>query len=438
MASISNRPNGRRRVQFTGANGKRQTIRLGKVSLRYAESVKVKVEDLVSASLYGHAPRDDTSRWLAGLDDRMQAKLVKVGLIARDEPDAEPQTEDEPKAQLGAFIDDYIERRTDVKPSTRLCYERARRYLVEYFREDCPLDDITPGDAEDWRLHLLAVGLAENTVRRSCGLAKQFFGKAVRSKLIAQGPFEELVAAVKPNRKRDHFVSREDAEKVLAACPDAQWRLLFALARYGGVRVPSEPMRLRWVDVDWATSRMTVSSPKTEHHEGHESRVVPMFPELLSYLQEAFEQADEGAEFCITRYRDGGANLRTQLHRIIKRAGLKPWPKLWHNLRATRQTELEDQFPGHVVSTWIGNSQQVAARHYLQVTDEHYRKATQNPTQKMHETCRNASKDSDKESSEPEAETVVSSASFESSRKKTTPYEMQGVSEEWALQDSNL
>jgi hypothetical protein len=29
----------------------------------------------------------------------------------------------------------------------------------------------------------------------------------------------------------------------------------------------------------------------------------------------------------------------------------------------------------HVVCTWIGNSQPVAAKHYLQVTDEHFEKA---------------------------------------------------------------
>ncbi len=60
-------------------------------------------------------------------------------------------------------------------------------------------------------------------------------------------------------------------------------------------------------------------------------------------------------------------NLRTQLMKIIRRAGLEPWPKLWQNLRSTRETERADHFPAHVISAWIGNSEQVAARHYLQV-----------------------------------------------------------------------
>ena len=31
----------------------------------------------------------------------------------------------------------------------------------------------------------------------------------------------------------------------------------------------------------------------------------------------------------------------------------------------------------HVVCDWLGNTREVAAKHYLQVTDEHFRKATQ-------------------------------------------------------------
>ena len=74
-------------------------------------------------------------------------------------------------------------------------------------------------------------------------------------------------------------------------------------------------------------------------------------------------------------------NLRTRLQWIIKRAGLKPWPKLWQNLRSTRETELADQFPAHVAAAWIGNSVAVAVKHYLQVTDEHFEKAVQKAVQ---------------------------------------------------------
>ncbi len=101
-----------------------------------------------------------------------------------------------------------------------------------------------------------------------------------------------------------------------------------------------------------------------------------MFPELRPFLEDAFEQALPGSDFVITRYRDVDKNLRTQLNRIIRRAGLTPWEKTFQNLRSTRETELAEQFPLHVVCQWIGNSQPVAQKHYLQVTNEHFERAS--------------------------------------------------------------
>ena len=93
-----------------------------------------------------------------------------------------------------------------------------------------------------------------------------------------------------------------------------------------------------------------------------------------------------GTEHIITRYHDRNANLRTQLLRIIKGAGVKPWPKLFHNLRARRQTELTARFPLHVVCEWIGNSAPIADKHYLQVTDDHYADAATTTTPEVRGT----------------------------------------------------
>jgi len=70
----------------------------------------------------------------------------------------------------------------------------------------------------------------------------------------------------------------------------------------------------------------------------------------------------------IRRYRDSNANLRTQLLRIIERAKVKPWDKVFQNLRASCETELMKRHEIHVVAAWIGHAPRVALRHYLQVT----------------------------------------------------------------------
>ncbi len=357
MASISAAANGHRTIQFIGRDRKRRSLRLGKMSQRHAETVRLRLEHLVAASLTGGAPDAETSRWVADLDDALHAKLAAVGLVT-------PRVGAGNGATLMPFLDGFFaERKATRKTSTVVVWGHTRRCLIAYFGEKKPLCEITPGDADAWREHLLSAPaakgkdklLSDNTVRRRCGIAKQFFRAAVRRKLIDANPFDGVEATtVKGNRARDYFITRAEAAAVLEACPDLEWRLIFALSRFGGLRCPSEHNELRWGDVDWERGRMRVRSPKTEHMPGREERMIPLFPELRSLLEEAFDAAGEGAEHIIERYRNQ-ANLRTRFFKIIRRAGLKPWPKLFHNLRASRQTELAAEFPIHVVCEWIGN-----------------------------------------------------------------------------------
>ncbi|MBN2582595.1 MAG: site-specific integrase [Planctomycetes bacterium] len=174
-----------------------------------------------------------------------------------------------------------------------------------------------------------------------------------------------------------YFVARAEADAVLAALPDAKWRLVFALARYGGLRCPSEIVRLTWADIAWDRQRFTVHASKTEHHADGGIRIVPIFPELLGYLQEAFDAAEPGEVHCCPQYpmRFAGQMYGKIVRKAIKAAGVKPWPKLFQNCRSTRETELANQFPVQVVCDWIGNSPQVAARHYLQTTEDHFTQA---------------------------------------------------------------
>jgi len=153
---------------------------------------------------------------------------------------------------------------------------------------------------------------------------------------------------VQANRARDHFVSRDDTAKLLDACPDSQWRLIVVLSRFSGLRCPSEHLALKWCDVNWGRDRIRISSPKTEHHAGGDSRTIPIFPELRPYLENAWDSAEPGTEFVITHYRHANANLRTQFQRIIRCAGFEPWPKHFQNLRASRATELAAEHPAYV------------------------------------------------------------------------------------------
>ncbi len=357
-------------IQFV-LDGKRLSVRLGKVNKKQAESAKLYIEDLLACKVTGTAPQGKTAEWIASLTDMIRKRLERTGLI-------EPQERrDCPK--LGQWLEKYIDSRTDVKPNTKRNLKQAEKSLKGFFADSKRLDEITAGDAEEFRIYLKSQGLAEGTIRRRCKRAKQFFNAAVKKKILSENPFAGLKCGNYSDASRFYYITREEAQTVLDTCPDAEWRTIFALCRYGGLRCPSEVLGLKWEDMDWERSRFTVRSSKTEHHTGGGIRQVPIFPELYPHIRDCFEQAKEGQIFVISRYRDPSVNLRTQLCRIIKRAGLEAWPKLFQNLRSTRETELAEQYPLHVICAWIGNSQPIAAKHYLQVTEDHFKKALQNP-----------------------------------------------------------
>ena len=231
---------------------------------------------------------------------------------------------------------------------------------------------------------------ALSTLAKHVEISKLFFNAAFRDGVCDINPFEGIVTSKRTNPDREYFITQKQIQKCLDATGDPQWKLIIALSRFGGLRTPSEHVRLRWEDILWDQDRMIVHSPKTEHHEGRESRVVPIFPELRPYLEKAWDLAEEGEEFVVTKIRSSDSNLRTTFHKIIKRAGLTPWAKLFQNLRASRQTELQEKFPTHVVCAWMGNSPKIAQKHYLQTTEEHFQKAVQNPVQQASASGRNA------------------------------------------------
>lgn len=380
MASISTDKNGNRRIKFYDLEGRQQGIRLGKVDKKAAERLCGDVEELLVARQTGQPIHATTAERLGRLSDRLRNRFVRVGLL-------EPTERVTRQTGLKAFVEAYIDGRTDVKASTKENnYRHAKLVLIEYFGPDRLLDSITPGDAAEFRVWLQTrrkaqhkPTLAMNTARRLCGRAKQFFAHALKKRLIDENPFAGMKGLqVRGSDERRRQIPPEWIDRVLAVCPNEDWRTLVVLCRYGGLR-PSEACNLRWEHIDWDRNRIRVPCAKTERHEGRAWREIPIFPEITPHLQESWECAEDGAELVIARYRSN-RNLRKPFEGIMKRAGLEAWPKPFQNLRATRENELMRVRPQHVVCGWIGNTQKVANEHYLAATEEDFQWAIQNPT----------------------------------------------------------
>jgi integrase len=224
-------------------------------------------------------------------------------------------------------------------------------------------------------------------VARRIRRVRSIFGFATKKKLIASNPFSETKPVSVLPAERKAYVSAGDTEKLLAVANPA-WRTIIALARYAGLRSPSEVLMVKWSDVNFETNRMTVCSPKTERIPGKEYRVMPIFAALRPHLEDAFELAAPGEVFVVggaqgDRYRATAqgpngwvnCNLRTEFERLIRRAGLRQWPRLFHTLRASCETDLLEQFPISAVTEWLEHSAAVALKHYARVPDHLFERA---------------------------------------------------------------
>jgi integrase len=367
MASLStDKKTGTRRIQFLD-DGARRTIRLGKMPKKSAESVKARVEHLIVARTAGVAIDAETARWVADLGDDLHDKIARVGLVTPREARVVVTLE----ALLDAFDADAAH---DVKMSTRTRQAQARRHLIEHFGPDRDVSTITASEGAAWRARLIYAGYAKATVSKTIKLARQFFRWGMKRGMVEHNAFADVKAGTETNPARLHLVDRDVIARVMDAAPSIQWRLLIALSRFAGLRVPSEAFRLRWADVDWQDGRLFVRSPKTEHHDGGAGRHVPIFPELREHLLAAFEQAAPGTDRVLSDFAPD-YNPHTEFRRIITRAGVEPWPRTWHNLRGSCQSELVANFPISTACQWLGNSRLVATGHYISITDADWQRA---------------------------------------------------------------
>lgn len=367
MASVTSRPNGSRFITFRDGSGTARHITLGKVAKRYADAFKVRVEDLVAAALHGHSPQNDTCIWLASLEDRLYEKLVAVRLVPKRQNDS-----------IGSLMNTYIaEREGELKPESIRKLRQTEAKLLGYFDEDRPVRQITVEEAVLWRRSLKDLGLSGAAIKTHSGNAKTMLAEAKRRKAIDANPFETLRSGSTPS-KYTRYITPDEIERVIDACPDAELRLLFGLARYAGLRIPSESHGLTWADVDFEKARLTVHSPKTERWEGHAQRVAPIMPKLMALLQDRFDSMPEGEARLITI--GGKGALIRPVRRIWASAGVEPWERLWQTLRSSCEKEWAIDFPQYVVSHWIGHSITVSGKHYVNaVPDELYERAAKMP-----------------------------------------------------------
>ncbi len=389
VATIRKTNDGKFSVRFRDHNGKTREL-YGYLKKSTATEHGAKLDRCIALLKRGDELDARLQGWLDEIPDSMYSKLAKWGIVkARVKA-----------GTLAELIEIFVtgEQSRGMKPNTLRNREQVGKQLISFFGKNRPVDSIREKDAREFYEARQRID-APGTWGRNIKTVKQFFRYAVKSEWIKKNPFNELKGANVANTSRFYRVTNEMFVQILAHCRNSQERLFLVLARYGGLRIPSELQFMEWGDFHVAEGFFVVKTPKKEkkinqdrgYFTDYATRRVPLFPEIEEAFQEYFEDFPEGGPKLLFsedprlpvpfRVAVTSQGLTSRLKKVVRRAGLKLWEKPFQNLRSTRETELAEQgWPIQDVTSWLGNTPNVAAKHYLQTSPALFKQAQKTRT----------------------------------------------------------
>lgn len=382
MASLS-KTNGAWRILFYDRDKTRRTIFLGRIfEDDEVPAIFSRVKSLINAQILGQPIENKDATWLAGNGRVLRPKLEAAGLVPKYI---------QPKQQsVEAFLESYVKRYGGTKKKATIQnWQKAIKNLVDYLPKGIQVSEVTVGHVKEF-IEKLRPLYAKSTLHRRVTTASQFFNDAVDWEMIQKNPFAKNNPKRPKGESPNEYVDESVIYKMFEFA-NPTWKAILALSRFGGLRCPSETLSIKWQDIDFETSMMSIPQPKLEHIDGRAVRTCPLFPDLADVLSDLFNVTTEqlGKPPSLDSYvidkpayraaaaRGGwkNANLATQCHKLRKKAGIPKWNRLFHSLRSSLQTDLEKQHSLHVVCAWLGNTEKVARESYLLVTDADYERA---------------------------------------------------------------
>lgn len=326
-------------LQFS-VGGRRYTVRLN-LPPAALQQVRLNVRRLVACHASGVQPDVVLQAWAESTTGRLRKRLADAGLVT---PESDTSLESHLRERAASIV---------CGDAQRVRYLAMVEEMTRHWGAARHVPSLTTADGMAFAESL---GPDGNQRRR----------KLLRCRRLLPQVFSGLNLTLTEMPDKKQFVSREVAERLLAACDDPLLRCVVALSRFAGLRVPSEPSRLQPADVDWESGRFRV------HGKGGRQRLVPLFPEVRSPL------LDVVLPLPIQGRSLGGMTLAARLRRLCRRVGVRMWRAPWHSMRASLESELLQRYPQHVVCCWMGHTAAVSLQHYARPLAEHWEMANGN------------------------------------------------------------
>ena len=247
------------------------------------------------------------------------------------------------------------------------------------------LEDLSAQTLQEFTVRLADSGLAPNTVNSVISTLKLSLRKAVLLG-VAKCQFTDAIARPKTREKKVECLTKREQRKIERLIDESARDNLYGivLSLYTGLRL-GELLALKWQDVDFAKSRITVSKSCRDmwDEKGHRKiiettktqaseRIIPLPKQLLPKLKEMKKKAN--GDFVISGRSQYGAQVRSYqrtFERILGRLNITH--KGFHTLRHTFATRaLEVGMDVKTLSEIMGHSDPtVTLKRYAHSMFEH-------------------------------------------------------------------
>jgi integrase len=176
---------------------------------------------------------------------------------------------------------------------------------------------------------------------------------------------EPIEAEAVPKAKDRHsatigVLTPSQLADLLAGARTEEARLYYSLGAFTGIR-SAELIRLDWRDFNFARAHIEVGKNKAKTAT---RRLVPIHPNLMSWLASYRERATAGGGSVFVSYRAAERSI------ALAKGMIGNWPKnaLRHSYATYRLAQCQDAAR---VALEMGNSPQMLFRHYRELADEH-------------------------------------------------------------------
>lgn len=257
----------------------------------------------------GTADEGAADQWF----DRFVAEL--------DQP-ARPET-----PTVTSIVDGYLASRKDAVVDYARIELTAKHIKAKLGWLDA--DTLRPSHSVTYANQRRGEGRGDGTIRRELTTLRAALHWAQGERMIAAAPAVRLPPRPAP---RDRWLTREEADKLLAACVSHHIRLFVLIALHTAAR-RNAILELEWSQVDFA-AKLIHFNPPGRRQTGKRRVVVPVNDTLLPALREGEEAAQ--TRFVIEHGRQRVGSIKKAFARTVERAGLADVSP--HTLRHTAAT----------------------------------------------------------------------------------------------------